>query len=480
MSVNTETGARSDSKWPQRRITDVIETIDQGWSPRCESGPSGSDSAWAVIKTTAIQHLRFLDAENKELPPTLKPRNHLELLPGDLLVTRAGPRSRVGVACLVKSTRPRLMLCDKAYRLRCKTTLVEGSFLELALNVPHIVEQINDLKTGISDSGVNLTQKGFGELFVPIPPLPDQRRIVAEIEKQFTRLEAGVAALRRVQANLKRYRAAVLKAACEGRLVPTEAELARAEGRPFESGQQLLARILTERRQNWQGRGNYKEPDAPDSSKLGSLPDSWEWATVAQLSSRVVDGTHHTPEYVSDGVAFISVKDIRGGIIHFDACKFISPQAHAELSKRCDVQSGDVLITKSGTIGRMAVVNTDRPFSLFVSVALIKPVRGIFDPKFLKVFLEGYIGSINISQDVKGALLKNLHLEDLRMVALRLPPLAEQTRIVAEVERRLSVVEELEAVVTTNLQRATRLRQAVLQKAFTGELFEASEMPFKT
>jgi type I restriction enzyme S subunit len=183
---------------------------------------------------------------------------------------------------------------------------------------------------------------------------------------------------------------------------------------------------------------------------------------------------------VSDGVAFISVKDIRGGIIHFDACKFISPQAHAELSKRCDVQSGDVLITKSGTIGRMAVVNTDRPFSLFVSVALIKPVRGIFDPKFLKVFLEGYIGSINISQDVKGALLKNLHLEDLRMVALRLPPLAEQTRIVAEVERRLSVVEELEAVVTTNLQRATRLRQAVLQKAFTGELFEASEMPFKT
>ena len=108
---------------------------------------------------------------------------------------------------------------------------------------------------------------------------------MAEIEKQFTRLEAGVAALRRVQANLKRYRAAVLKAACEGRLVPTEAELAKAGNRKakFETGEALLARILTERRQNWQGRGQYKEPAAPDTAKLPPLPEGWTWATVEQM-----------------------------------------------------------------------------------------------------------------------------------------------------------------------------------------------------
>ena len=81
-----------------------------------------------------------------------------------------------------------------------------------------------------------------------LPPFPEQHRIVAEIEKQFTRLDASVAALRRVQANLKRYRASVLKAACEGRLVPTEAELARAEGRDYERADRLLERILAERR----------------------------------------------------------------------------------------------------------------------------------------------------------------------------------------------------------------------------------------
>ena len=94
----------------------------------------------------------------------------------------------------------------------------------------------------------------------PVRSYDEQREIVAEIEKQFTRLEAGVAGLRRVQANLKRYRAAVLKAACEGKLVPTEAELARQEGRTYETGAQLLERILTERRQKWSGKGKYKEP----------------------------------------------------------------------------------------------------------------------------------------------------------------------------------------------------------------------------
>ena len=94
----------------------------------------------------------------------------------------------------------------------------------------------------------------------------------------FHTLDAGVAALRRVQANLKRYRAAVLKAACEGHLVPTEADLAKAEGRTYETGEQLLACILTDRRKNWQGRSQYKEPAAPDPTNLPPLPEGWTWA----------------------------------------------------------------------------------------------------------------------------------------------------------------------------------------------------------
>ena len=114
---------------------------------------------------------------------------------------------------------------------------------------------------------------------------------MAEIEKQFTRLEAGVAALRRVQANLKRYRAAVLKAACEGRLVPTEAELAKTGNRKakFETGEALLARILTERRQNWQGRGKYKEPAPLTPPNLPPL-HGWGGGTCEKPLNRVLKG----------------------------------------------------------------------------------------------------------------------------------------------------------------------------------------------
>ena len=143
-----------------------------------------------------------------------------------------------------------------------------------------------------------------------IAPLSEQRRIVAEIEKQSTRLEAAVAALKRTQANLKRYRASVLKAACEGRLVSTEAELARAENRLYEPADQLLACILEERRAKWEAdqlakmqaaarpgraggkppkddkwKARYKEPAAPDTSSLPQLPEGWAWASLDQVAA---------------------------------------------------------------------------------------------------------------------------------------------------------------------------------------------------
>ena len=159
-------------------------------------------------------------------------------------------------------------------------------------NHAHVVKTFGDMPLGYLKACANsvslqgyvtgttrlkLTQAALNSIPVPLAPLPEQRRMVAEIEKQFTRLDASVAALKRVQAHLKRYRASVLKAACEGRLVPTEAELARSEGRDYERGDRLLKRVLAERRARWEAqekrRGKYKEPVAPDTSELPELPE---------------------------------------------------------------------------------------------------------------------------------------------------------------------------------------------------------------
>lgn len=340
-----------------------------------------------------------------------------------------------------------------------------------------LLYQLNNLDYRPYVSGttrLKLPQGPMKQIPLLVPPEDDQRRIVAEIEKQFTRLEAGVAALRRVQTNIKRYRAAVLKAACEGRLVPTEAELARTEGRPFESGKQLLARILTERRQNWQGRGKYKEPANLSASvyEPESLPEGWGSGTVEQLNQSnrpCAYGVLQPGEDLKDGVPFVRVGDINDGKVSHAEMKRIAPAIAAQYP-RTKLHGGELAITLVGAIGRTAVIPDSLAGGNTARAVGIIPLTKLVNPHWVEIWFRNPAKVAEMTGKSHEVARKTLNLEDVRAASVALPPLAEQTRIVAEVERRLSVVEELEAVVTSNLQRATRLRQAILQKAFTGGL----------
>ena len=310
--------------------------------------------------------------------------------------------------------------------------------------------------------------------------LPQQRRIVAEIEKQFTRLDAGVAALRRLQAKLKRYRAAVLKAACEGHLVPTEAERLKAKSKglkDFESGEQLLKRILAERRKKWQGRGKYKEPAAANASKLPQLPDGWTWATVEQLAApepnSITDGPFgsnlKTEHYMANGPRVIRLQNIGDGI-YVDEVAHIS-QTHFERLQKHRIFAGDVVIAGFGENPPRSCIIPEALGPAIVKADCIRfKQHNSISPKYVNTALNSDPVRKRTKGMVHGVGRPRLNLGEIRSIVLPLPPLAEQTRIVAEVERRLSVVEELEAVVSANLQRATRLRQSILQKAFIGEL----------
>ncbi|MFZ5529903.1 MAG: hypothetical protein ACOY4U_02480, partial [Pseudomonadota bacterium] len=229
-----------------------------------------------------------------------------------------------------------------------------------------------------------IPNRGYGrhyqylrQLSVPLPPPNKQDKIVAEIEKQFSRLDEAVANLKRVKANLKRYRAAVLKAAVEGRLVETEAELARREGRSFETGAQLLQRILETRRKEWKGKGKYKEPAAPDTTALPELPEGWVWASLDQLTTQIADVDHKMPKLFEGGIPYISTKDFTGeSEIDFDGAKRISPSDFEALCKKVRPVRGDILLSRYGTVGEVRTVETDMPFQASYSVAILKPVRG--------------------------------------------------------------------------------------------------------
>ena len=313
---------------------------------------------------------------------------------------------------------------------------------------------------------------------IPLAPLPDQRRIVAEIETQFTRLDAAVAALERAQANLRRYKASVLKAACEGRLVRTEAELARAKGRDYEPAGQLLTRILAERRARWEAERpgkRYKEPTPPDMQRLPELPEGWVWVSLEQLSTHVTSGSRGWAKYYSEsGSLFVRVGNFNrlDTMVDLENVAFVNAPSGPE-ADRTRLRVGDFLITITADVGMVGVVD-ERVLQwgeAFINqhVGLVRPASPSVTP-YAAVALASEPLQSQFRDKQYGATKKGLNLDDLKSLAIPLPSLAEQHRIVAEVERRLSVVAALEASVEASLARARRLRQAVLKQAFEGRL----------
>ena len=323
----------------------------------------------------------------------------------------------------------------------------------------------------------HITKGRFEASVLPVPSLAEQRRVVAEIERQFTRLDAGVAGLERVRANLKRYRAAVLKAACEGTLVPTEADLARAEGRDYETGDQVLERILTTRRENWTGKGKYKTPTPPDAAGLPPLPEGWTWATPDQVCEVVASGSTPSADKMARGdgeIPFIKVYNLTfGSPVDFSVKPtFIPRLIHAGTLARSKAIPGDVLMNIVGPpLGKVSIVPADFPeWNINQAVVVFRPTTATIN-KFLAAIFRSPPFLRRLERTAKATAGQfNVQVTTCRGIPIPLPPLAEQHRIVAEVERRLSVIDELDTLVETNLARAGRLHQSILAKAFSGEL----------
>jgi type I restriction enzyme S subunit len=312
---------------------------------------------------------------------------------------------------------------------------------------------------------------------IPLAPLPEQRRIVAEIETQFTRLEAGVTALKRAQANLRRYKASVLKAACEGRLVPTEAELARAEGRDYEPADVLLERILAERRAKWEAENpgkKYKEPNPPDTSELPELPEGWTWIAWEQVIRLSQNGLSKRRSETGDPTVVLRLADIVGGSsISLQDPRRIKLVA-SEIEK-FELLGGDMLcIRVNGSpdlVGRMILFGAaNEPIAFCDHFIRFRPVLPETAPLLALNFDTERVRRYVDINKVSSAGQNTVSQVTMKAISLPLPPLAEQHRIVAEVERRLSVVQELEKQVELALRRAERLRQAILKHAFEGKL----------
>ena len=331
------------------------------------------------------------------------------------------------------------------------------------LEVGRIKERSDESANAVADA--TATYNAHGQTFLArlqhMPAL-----IVAEIEKQFSRLDEAVANLKRVKANLKRYKAAV-----EGRLVETEAELARREGRSYETGAQLLQRILETRRSQWKGKGKYKEPAAPDTTDLPELPEGWVWASVEQMAEV---GTGATPlrskrEYYDDG----KIPWVTSGALNEEfisaADEYITDLAVQETNAKV-FPAHTLLVAMYGegkTRGKVSELLIDATTNQACAAIVMEGISAHVRDYAKLFFLKNYEDIRRLSS---GGVQPNLNLSHIKATAIPLPPLVAQHRIVAEVDRRLSLVREVETQVDANLTRAERLRQSILGRAFSGKL----------
>ncbi len=457
--------------WAEATVGDICKIVGGGTPPTTTEAHWNGTIPW--ITSADIYGVRDIRPRRQINEGAVK-ASATNLVPGGsiIVVTRVG----LGKVALVEEP---LCFSQDSQGLIFDTSNVDGLYLTYFLS--DAVQRFKYESRGTTINGV--TKKQLRDLPVLLPPLAEQRRIVAEIERHFTRLDASVAALRRAQANLKHYRASVLKDACEGRLVPTEAELAllsspKDEGREYEPAAVLLERILAERRVRWESqekrRGKYKEPSAPDASTLPQLPEGWAWAKLDQVLVSLEGGTAVAATDVPSSRPVLRSSAVRQGSVDYDDYRYLP--CDAKQTPDPFITRGDLLFTRlSGTldyVGNCSVVRELNDLKMEFPDRLFRGrcMQGTI-PGFIQLCFEDKTLRRNLEEKAKStAGHQRISLSDLREYLFPLPPLAEQRRIVAEVERRLSVIQQAEATVEASLVRAERLRQSILKQAFSGRL----------
>lgn len=455
------------ARWEARRLRDAVTKLVDG----SHNPPPKQGDGRPMLSARNVDNGQINFGEYRLISNDAFATEHARtrVAPGDVLLTIVGT---IGRSAVVPEGHEPFALQRSVAVLTANDDLLP-KFLAYQLQSPKVQRHFESHARGTAQKGVYL--KTLGETPILVPPVSVQTNIIAEIEKQFSRLDEAVANLKRVKANLKRYKAAMLKAAVEGRLVPSEAELAKREGRAYETGTELLERILDTRRSKRNGTGDYTHPDWTETVRPPQLPEGWSTCGIAQIVSAGRDALKTGPfgtllkkhEHRSSGVPVLGIENICSMRFIRKTKISITFEKARQLNDYA-AQPGDVLVSRSGTVGEVCVVPNDHGEArISTNLLRVRLASNGMLPEFLVLLFNGSPFVLDqVAQLCKGSTRDFLNQGILKRLSFVVPPLAEQHRIVAEVDRRLSIVREVESEVDANLKRAQALRQAVLARAF--------------
>jgi len=352
-------------------------------------------------------------------------------------------------------------ICSTDILVFPKNAYVSTKFVGYRLLSSDFVRYASQNASGVQHPRVSF--EALSRFVLNLAPFDEQVRIVAKLEALFTRLDAGVEGLRKVKAQLKRYRQAVLKYAFEGKL--TE-EWRKTHKHQTEPASLFLERLMSERKKEFSRARKANLLEAPNSPPL---PDSWSWSNLEQLSQDIIDCLHSTPSFTETGKYCVDTNCIEQNRILFDKARFVSEETFRERVRRLVPKAGDVLFAREGTIGTAVVVPENLELCLGQRMMLFRPANEIRSA----YFMWGLLSPIFESQwkpKVMGTTAPHVNIRDLKQMYLPLTCQEEQKVIVNEIETHTSIIYQAEANVDESIKQVERLRQSILASAFEGKL----------
>nr|WP_145552390.1 restriction endonuclease [Variovorax boronicumulans] len=442
-----------------------------------------------VVKVSAVTWGRYQEQESKTCVDADRVNDALFIAPGDFLFSRANTMELVGACVIAEKVSQRVMLSDKILRFQ----FLDEGFKPWVLHLlrSHAGrQQIEALSSGNQESMRNIGQEKIQQIQVPVPPASERVRVMAQLEELLSDLDAGVAELKAAQRKLAQYRQSLLKAAVEGALTAAWRAARAGSGAVTETGGQLLARILQERRARWEARQRerfaaqgkalpkdwqkkYPEPMAPDTAGLPELPHGWVWASVDQLCE-IQGGLQKQPSRapVLNKFPFLRVANVlRGQLLLHDLHEI---ELFGDEAKRLVLERNDLLIVEGNgsrtEIGRCARWDGSVPNAVHQN-HLIRARCVVVDSAFLEAWLNSPLAMSWIAElAATTSGLYTLSVSKIAKVPVPLPPLDEQLAAVKVMGPLFLDVDRQEGSVSFGLRQSAAQRQNILRAAFSGQL----------
>jgi type I restriction enzyme, S subunit len=452
--------------WAETALENLVRKdgfmCDGDWVESKDQDPNGKVR---LIQLADIGDGNFINKSSRFMSPEkVKALNCTLLKEGDVLISRLG--DPLGKACIFPGVGQDAVTVVDVHILRTDFNLIDNRYLTYFINAPQTREIIASLSSGTTRR--RITGKKVKSLNFPVLPVNEQKRIAEKLDQVLEEVNSTKARLGKIPTILKNFRLSVLQSAVNGELSKNwRSERGEVESLRLDELREVKKKLINEKSIK---KDLLFSEIKPEECPTLNIPNDWEWIDIASLSSKVTDGEHKTPRRTDGGYYLLSARNVRNNKIDLTKVDYVNKEEFSKLRKRCDPDRGDILISCSGSVGRICIVDKNDEYVMVRSAAMVRLLDGFSNNKYICFALQSPILQRQIEERSKATAQSNLFLGEIKQLKIPFPSLMEQDHIVEKVENLFTFADQIEGNYNLAKDQVDKITGSVLAKAYRGEL----------